>query len=95
MIMRRDTTGLRLPILQSFLFNVERRYEALRQGQLPHQEWQDRLVGLGKSAKITVLDAAETYEGVLTGVDENGALLLTQADGSTTTIYAGDVTMRG
>lgn len=95
MIMKRDTGGLRLPILQSFLFNVERRYEALRQGRLPHQEWQERLVGLGQTAKITVIDAAEAYEGLLAGVDENGALLLTQTDGSTVTIYAGDVTMRG
>jgi hypothetical protein len=27
-------------------------------------------------------------------VDENGAILLTQADGSTMTIFAGDVTLR-
>ncbi len=94
MIMNRDTSGLRLPILQSFLVNVERRYEALRQGELPHREWQERLVGLGETVKVTVLDAAEEYEGILTGVDENGAILLTQADGSTVTIFAGDVTLR-
>ncbi|HXV44192.1 MAG TPA: biotin--[acetyl-CoA-carboxylase] ligase [Anaerolineae bacterium] len=94
MIMGRDTGGLRLPILQSFLFNVEQRYEALRQGKLPHREWQERLVGIGQPVVVTVLEEAQRYEGRLTGVDENGAILLTQADGSTVTIFAGDVTLR-
>lgn len=94
MIMARDTGGLRLPILQSFLFNVEQRYEALRQGELPHREWQERLVGIGQPVAVTLMDEARRCEGVLTGVDENGAMLLTQADGSTVTIFAGDVTLR-
>jgi biotin-(acetyl-CoA carboxylase) ligase len=94
MIMNRDTSGLRLPILQSFLVNVERRYEALRQGELPHREWQERLVGRGETVRVTVLDGAEEYEGILTGVDENGAMLLTQTNGSKVTIFAGDVTLR-
>jgi BirA family biotin operon repressor/biotin-[acetyl-CoA-carboxylase] ligase len=94
MIMGRDTGGLRLPILQSFLFNVEQRYEALRQGILPHREWQERLVGIGQPVTVTVLEEAQRYEGTLTGVDENGAILLAQADGSTLTIFAGDVTLR-
>ncbi len=94
MIMGRDTGGLRLPILQSFLFNVEQRYEALRRGELPHREWQERLVGIGQPISVTVLEGAERYEGILTRIDENGAILLTQADGSTVTIIAGDVTLR-
>ena len=94
MIMGRDTGGLRLPILQSFLVNVERRYEALRRGELPHREWQERLIGLGQAVTVTILDGAPYYEGTLTGVDENGAILLTQTDGSTVTIFAGDVTLR-
>ncbi|MBI1877499.1 MAG: biotin--[acetyl-CoA-carboxylase] ligase [Chloroflexi bacterium] len=95
MIMGRDTGGLRLSILQSFLFNVEQRYEALRRGKLPHHEWQERLVGIGRPVTVTNLGEAHRYEGTLAGVDENGAILLTQADGSTVTIFAGDVTLRG
>lgn len=94
MITGRDTGGLRLPILQSFLFNVEQRYEALRRGELPHREWQERLVGIGQPVTVKVLEGAQRYEGLLAGVDENGAMLLTQADGSTVTIFAGDVTLR-
>jgi BirA family biotin operon repressor/biotin-[acetyl-CoA-carboxylase] ligase len=92
--MKRDTAGLRLPILRSFLFNVEQRYNALRQGQLPHQEWQERLVGLGNIVTVTVLEGGQSEEGVMVGVDENGALLLRRADGSITPIFAGDVTLR-
>ncbi|GAB4448104.1 MAG: hypothetical protein Fur0044_43910 [Anaerolineae bacterium] len=94
MIMGRDTSGLRLPILQSFLFNVEQRYEALRQGKLPHHEWQERLVGIGQPVTVTLLGEGQRQDGILAGVDENGALLLTQADGSTIPIFAGDVTLR-
>jgi BirA family biotin operon repressor/biotin-[acetyl-CoA-carboxylase] ligase len=94
MIMGRDTGGLRLPILQSFLFNVEQRYEALRRGELPHREWQERLVGIGQPVAVKVLEGSQRFEGILAGVDENGAMLLTQADDSTVTIFAGDVTLR-
>lgn len=94
MIMSRDTSGLRLPLVKSFLFNVEQRYNVLRQGRLPHQDWQERLVGLGQPVKVTVMEEAHPYEGVMSGVDENGALLLTLANGSTVTIFAGDVTLR-
>jgi len=94
MIMGRDTGGLRLPILQSFLFNVEQRYEALRRGKLPHHEWQERLVGIGQPVTVTLLNEGQRQEGILAGVDENGALLLAQADGSTISIFAGDVTLR-
>lgn len=94
MITGRDTGGIRLPILQSFLFNVEQRYEALRRGELPHSEWQERLVGMGQPVTVTVLNESQRHEGILAGVDENGAMLLTRPDGSTVTIYAGDVTLR-
>lgn len=92
MILERDTDADRLPILQNYLVNVERRYQALQEGELPHQEWQQRLAGLGK--QMTVITPVETYEGIMAGVDENGALLLEQADGSIETILAGDVTVR-
>ena len=94
MLLGQDTAELRLPILQSFLFNVEQRYHALRQGQLPHHDWQQRLVGLGQPVTVTILEGAHQYHGLMVGVDENGALLLEQADGTQVTIFAGDVTLR-
>jgi BirA family biotin operon repressor/biotin-[acetyl-CoA-carboxylase] ligase len=92
MILSRDTSQLRLPILQSFLINVERRYEALRQGELPHREWRSRLVGLGQSVTIIGADGSK-HQGIMADVDKNGALLVQQADGSVMTFLAGDVTL--
>ncbi len=93
MVLGRDTSADRLPILQRFLVNAEGRYEALRQGQLPHHEWRHRLVGLEQP--VTVIGPDRTYQGIMAGVDENGALLLKQIDGSIVTILAGDVSLRG
>ncbi len=90
MILGRDTTADRLPLLQKFLVNVEQRYLALRQGHLPHREWAARLAGLGQI--VTVTGAGKPRRGLLTGVDENGALLLEQA-GQVITILAGDVSL--
>jgi BirA family biotin operon repressor/biotin-[acetyl-CoA-carboxylase] ligase len=92
MILGRDTSADRLPILQKFLFNVEQRYEALKNGQLPHSEWAARLAGIGQS--VTVTGADKTYHGLMLGVNKDGALLLKQANGVIETILAGDVTLR-
>ncbi len=93
MILGQDTSELRLPILQRFLVNVERRYEVLRRGKLPHHEWRGRLVGLGQPVTIISVDGS-TRQGIMADVDENGALLLQEADGSILTILAGDVSLR-
>ena len=94
MIMGKDTTHLRLPVLQNFLKNVEQRYTALQRGVSPHFEWQRRLVGIGKAVTVTMLDNGEKYQGTITSVNENGALRLRQEDGSMVTVLAGDVTLR-
>jgi len=84
----------RLPLLQAYLEHIERRYEALKQGYSPYQEWQDRLIDLGRHAAVTVADN-ERYQGIISGVDQNGALCLQQQpDGSTVIIPAGDVTLK-
>ncbi len=92
MILGRDTSADRLPILQQFLVNVEQRYDALKQGRLPHEEWSARLAGVGQPATVTAPD--RVYRGVVVGVDENGALLLREEDGTITAILAGDVSLR-
>lgn len=94
MLLGRNTADLRLPILQQYLINVETRYHALRQGQLPRDEWESRLIGLGQAVTVTVLDDGRAYEGVMAGIDDYGALRVTQADGLTMTFIAGDVTLR-
>jgi BirA family biotin operon repressor/biotin-[acetyl-CoA-carboxylase] ligase len=93
MILGQDTGHLRLPILQKFLFNVEQRYEAVRQGEALHREWRSRLVGLGQRVTIIEVDGSK-HQGVMADVDENGALVLQQSDGSVMMFLAGDVTLR-
>jgi BirA family biotin operon repressor/biotin-[acetyl-CoA-carboxylase] ligase len=94
MLLDRDTDDLRLPILQHYLANVERRYEALAHELSPRAEWQRRLVGVGQEVTVSVMNEPQPYQGTMTGVDENGALRLRQADGTMVTIIAGDVTLR-
>lgn len=94
MLLERDTASLRLPILQRCLENVEQRYEALKQGESPHQEWQSRLVGVGQPVTVSHVSSDEQWSGVMVGVDENGALRVEQADGTIETVLAGDVTLK-
>jgi len=92
-ILKRDTDDLRLPILQKYLFNVEQRYKALQQGWMPHEEWRDRLLGLGQT--VTLIDTGGAkYQGIMADVEANGALVLQQADGSTAAFSAGDVSLK-
>lgn len=82
----------RLAVLAALLRCVEARYERLRAGALPHDEWQSRLVTLGQEVQVTMPHHALT--GLAIGVDANGALLVRQADGQVVRVLAGDVTLR-
>ena len=82
----------RLALLRRFLIDTETRYEALRRGESPVQEWSRRLETLGR--QVTVTGADETVTGWAEGVDANGALLLRRPDGELVVIRAGDVTLR-
>jgi BirA family biotin operon repressor/biotin-[acetyl-CoA-carboxylase] ligase len=92
-ILGKASNHLRLPILQKYLFNVERRYEALHQGWIPHREWGRRLAGMGQ--QVTIIETeGQKYQGTMIGVEENGALILEQANGKIKTFLAGDVSLR-
>jgi BirA family biotin operon repressor/biotin-[acetyl-CoA-carboxylase] ligase len=94
MLLGQPTDSLRLPILQSYLFNVEKRYEALQQGVLPHLEWQRKLIDIGKTVTVTLPGGNLQYSGEIIGVDQFGALRLRQNDNNIVSIPAGDVTFR-
>jgi BirA family biotin operon repressor/biotin-[acetyl-CoA-carboxylase] ligase len=93
-ILGRDTDDLRLPLVQSYLRHIEQRYEALQHGVSPHFEWQRKLADVGKEVTVTQVDGGRQHRGTVTGVNENGALRLRQADDSIISVYAGDVTLR-
>jgi BirA family biotin operon repressor/biotin-[acetyl-CoA-carboxylase] ligase len=82
----------RLDLLKRYLLNVETRYDRLRAGRSPHQEWAARLSTLGRVVVVTAPDGV--YQGIADSVDETGALLLRQSDGQMRQILTGDVTLR-
>lgn len=82
----------RLTVLTTLLRFVEARYERLRAGALPHNEWKSRLVTLGREVQVTMPNRLLT--GLATGVDADGVLLVRQADGELARVLAGDVTLR-
>ena len=83
----------RLALLAALLRRVEARYERLRAGTLPHDEWQSRLVTLGQVVQVTM--PGRVLTGLATSVDADGALLVWRADGEVERVLAGDVTLSG
>ncbi len=82
----------RLPLLWALLAGIETRYLALKAGHLPHVEWEERLVTLGKPVVVSAGD--RRLEGMAEGVNADGALLVRRTDGELMTVLAGDVTLR-
>ena len=82
----------RLALLADYLSGVEARYELLREGIGPLEEWTARLSTVGQPVTVAAPDGV--YQGVAEGVDERGALLLRRPDGQVTPILSGDVTLR-
>jgi BirA family biotin operon repressor/biotin-[acetyl-CoA-carboxylase] ligase len=82
----------RLELLWRILEGIETRYNSLRRGESPHEEWAARLINLDREVRVT------TPEGVLVGwaegVDADGALILRTPDGQRKRILIGDVTLR-
>lgn len=82
----------RIPLLQSYLLEVEKRFQALKAGNSPHQAWASKITTLGKD--VTVTTSERTFHGVAKSVDEDGALLIHLPGGSVERVLAGDITLR-
>jgi BirA family biotin operon repressor/biotin-[acetyl-CoA-carboxylase] ligase len=90
-----DELGRDVPpvdVIRHLLVEMERLYLALPGGESIYEEWRDRLVTLGK--RVYVESGNGRLEGIAESVDRSGALMLRNADGSTTRIVAGDVILR-
>ncbi len=82
----------RLHLLRTLLPRIERRYDRLKAGWVPNDEWKQRLETLHRV--VTVTNDQQRITGQAEDVDADGALLLRLPDGSVTRILAGDVTLR-
>jgi len=82
----------RLELLWKILEGIEMRYESLRRGKSPHEEWAARLINLGRQVQVTMPQGA--LAGWAEGVDADGVLILRLPDGQRKRILAGDVTLR-
>lgn len=76
-------------LLLRLLEHLDARYDALKSGQSPLQEWSARLDTIGRWVKVT--DAGEPIEGQAIEVDENGGLVLALAGGSLRVVTAGQI----
>ncbi len=77
----------RKKLLGAFLGAFEDRLESLSLDEVI-PEWKRHSVTLGLPVKIVTM--RETIEGVATDVDENGALILKQPDGTLKKVVSGD-----
>jgi BirA family transcriptional regulator, biotin operon repressor / biotin---[acetyl-CoA-carboxylase] ligase len=85
-------TVSREDIIVNLLAEFERLYLTLPDGTSIFKAWRDRLVTLGQN--VTATWGKEVVRGIAESVDENGALVIRLADGSSTKVVAGDVTLR-
>lgn len=82
----------RVDMIRHILVEMECLYLTLPHGESIYQEWRDRLVTIGK--RVHVESSGNIIEGMAEDVNRSGALRLRHADGSSTMIVAGDVTLR-
>jgi len=86
-----DKDDLRVKIIRSLLTEFERLYLKLPDGKPVYEAWRDRLVTLGN--KVRASSGSQAIEGIAESVDESGALIIREADGTLTKVVAGDVTL--
>lgn len=82
----------RLPLLSTLLLRLEEGYEAAAEGRSPQPAWDGLLMTRGRP--VVVRGEGVRLEGIATGTDEWGRLLVRDATGAIHAISAGDVTLR-
>lgn len=95
----RLTTGRPVPraeLLARLLTTLEQRYDAVEGGAATavRTAFEERLASLRDQTTLHVPGTDQTLSGTVEGITETGALRLRAADGTETTVHAGDVTTR-
>lgn len=81
----------REPLVRAILTRSETYYDRMNAGENLRQEWAARLSTLHRQVRALTPWGEEV--GVAEGVDDDGALVVRRADGSTIALLAGDVTL--
>lgn len=81
----------REPLVQAILTQTETYYERMQAGENLQPEWARRLSTLHQ--QVHALTPWGEEKGVAETVDDDGALIVRRADGSTIALLAGDVTL--
>ncbi len=50
---------------------------------------------INRNEQVKILDPAGEYEGMAKGINDRGELIVERADGKITTVYSGEVSVRG
>lgn len=85
----------RLSLLNLYLMELERLYEAAEGGQSPVQSWREQLITLGRPVRVSGRTLDAPLEGIAEDVDDWGRLLVREENGRLHTLEAGDVSLRG
>jgi BirA family biotin operon repressor/biotin-[acetyl-CoA-carboxylase] ligase len=83
---------LQTKLIKALLEAFDNLYRQLPNGKTIFKVWQNKLMTLGK--KVKVQSGSQIIEGVAEGVDEGGALMIRQVDGTLARVVAGDVALR-
>ena len=84
----------RVELVRSILEEIEFGYKLLKEGQISEirKQWNMNSLVMGKTVRIISFDHVET--GVAESVDEQGCLVLKDAEGERKRICSGDVSLR-
>lgn len=85
----------RLTLLNNYLMELERLYEAADAGHSPRLAWEEMLITLGRPVQVSGSAGKTPLEGTAEAVDEWGRLLVRDKFDKLHTIAAGDVSLRG
>ncbi|HEY40621.1 MAG TPA: biotin--[acetyl-CoA-carboxylase] ligase [Dehalococcoidia bacterium] len=83
----------RLSLVRQLLEELESYYLESSSGDTVYEQWQKRLITLGKKVRAASATGKTVLEGIAESVDRDGSLWLRLEDGSLTRVIAGDVTL--
>jgi len=79
----------RQDVFESVLFEMEKLYFSLKNGDLIFKQWEKNMVTIGQQVEVQTLDTV--YKGTAESVSRDGSLNLRHKDGSLTKVLAGEV----